>query len=64
MPPELTDLSLVSTLSSAQKASASWCFLAAKASSGLRSASIVKIENENASLIFASPSAPLELGPV
>jgi hypothetical protein len=40
-PPDLTDLSLVSILSSAQKASASWYFLAAKAKSGLRSASIV-----------------------
>jgi hypothetical protein len=37
-PPDLTDLSLVSALSSAQKATASWCFLAAKARRGLLSA--------------------------
>ena len=55
-PLDLIDLSLVSTLSSAQKASASWYFLAAKARSGLRSASMVKIESEGVSLIF-SPSA-------
>jgi hypothetical protein len=48
------------TLSSAQKASASWCFLAAKARSGLRSASMVKIESESVSL-SSSPSAGLEL---
>jgi hypothetical protein len=42
---------------SAQKATASWCFLAAKARSGLLSASIVKIESESVSLICPSPSA-------
>jgi hypothetical protein len=51
-PADLTDVSLARTLSSAQKASASWYFFAPKARSGLRSASIVKIENESVSLIF------------
>src|ERR1700729_3449148 len=60
-PPELTDLSLVSTLSSAQKAAASWYLLAAKARRGLRSASIVKIESESVSIIF-QPSARPALG--
>ena len=58
-PPDLTDPSLVSTLWSAQKATASWCFLAANARSGLLSASIVKIERESVSLISPSPSARL-----
>jgi hypothetical protein len=55
----VTDVSLVRTLSSEQKATASWCFLAAKARSGLRSASIVKIERESVSLIAPSPLARL-----
>jgi hypothetical protein len=60
-PLDLIDLSLVSTLSSAQKASASWYFLAPKARSGLRSASMVKIESEGVSLI-SSPSARIRPG--
>src|ERR1700691_6204159 len=54
-PPELAERSFVRILSSLKKASASFCFLAAKASSGLRSASIVKIESENSSVIFRLP---------
>gem|GEM_PF-6282195 len=55
-PAELANRSLVRTLSSLKKASASVCFLAAKAMTGFRSASIVKIESDNGSVI-SSPSA-------
>jgi hypothetical protein len=61
-PPELADRSLVRTLSSLKNASASSNFLAAKGSTGLRSASIVKIESDSGSII-SSPSAHLLLRP-
>jgi hypothetical protein len=54
-PLELADLSLVRTTSSLKNASASSCFLTAKARTGFRSDSMVKIESERESVI-SSPS--------